>query len=73
MIRIQFNNSKSMLTAEFTMISKDIVQLEGKKIKANRSGFKAYRLNGKLLGDYSDYTEIIKEEEGCVQFGKGTV
>lgn len=70
MIRIQFNNSKSMLTANFTLISDDVVQLAGEKIKPNKSGFKAYRLNGIFLGDYSDFTEIIKEEEGCVQFGR---
>jgi len=70
MIRIQFNNSKSMLTAEFEMISDKVVQLKGEKIKANKSGFKVYRLNGSFLGDYSDYTNIIRAEEGCVQFGK---
>lgn len=59
-----------MIEADFKMVSEDVVQLTGKKVKPNTSGFKTYRLNGVLLGDYSDYTKIIKEEEGCVQFGK---
>lgn len=70
MLRVQFNNSKSMIEADFKMISCDVVQLTGKKVKPNTSGFKTYRLNGVLLGDYSDYIKIIKEDEGCVQFGK---
>jgi len=70
MLRVQFNNSKSMIEADFKMISENVVQLTGKKVKPNTSGFKTYRLNGVLLGDYSDYIKIINEDEGCVQFGK---
>lgn len=70
MLRVQFNNSKSMIEADFKMISENVVQLTGKKVKPNTSGFKTYRLNGEFLGDYSDYIKIINEDEGCVQFGK---
>lgn len=70
MIRVQFNNLKSMHQAEFKTISPSVVQLTGKKIPKNTNGFKVYRLNGDLLGDYSEYTEIIKEVEQGLQFGK---
>lgn len=70
MIRVQFNNSKSMLTADFTALTEEVVQLKGEKIKPNDSGFKVYRLNGNFLGDYSEYTKIVQQEEGCVQFGR---
>lgn len=71
-IRVQFNNLKSMHQAEFKTISSSVVQLTGKKIPKNTNGFKVYRLNGDLLGDYSEYTEIIKEVEQGLQFGKKT-
>lgn len=70
MLRVQFNNSKSMIEADFKMISEDVVQLTGKKVKPNTSGFKTYRLNGDLLGDYSEYTKIVAEVENGLQFGK---
>jgi len=70
MLRIQFNNKKTMQTADFAMVSDSVVQLTGEKITANTSGFKTYRLNGDFLGDYSEYTKIIDEKPGCVQFGK---
>lgn len=72
MIRVKFNNSLGYLQAEFELISDDVVQLTGKKVKPNTSGFKVYRLNGKLLGDYSDYRMIVNNIEGCVQFGRVT-
>lgn len=70
MLRVQFNNSKSMYQAEFTRISSDVIQLTGKKIPRNTSGFKVHRLNGDFLGDYSDYTKIVGEVENGLQFGK---
>ena len=68
MIRVRFNNSLGTLQVEFELISDNVVQLKGKKVKPNTSGFKAYRLNGRLLGDYSDYTKVVKQSEGCVWF-----
>lgn len=70
MIRIQFNNSNSMYPVNFKTISPGIVELTGKKVPRNTSGFKAHRLNGDFLGDYSDYTEIVGEVENGLQFGK---
>ena len=70
MIRVQFNNTKSRIQADFKTISPNIVQLTGKNIPRNTSGFKVYRLNGDFLGDYSDYTEVVKEVENGLQFGK---
>ncbi len=70
MIRVQFNNSKSMYQADFKSISPDTVQLTGKKIPRITTGFKVYRLNGEFLGDYSDYTEIVGEVKNGLQFGR---
>lgn len=70
MLRVQFNNSKSRIQADFKTISPGIVQLTGKNIPRNTTGFKVHRLNGDFLGDYSDYTEIVKEVENGLQFGK---
>lgn len=70
MLRVQFNNDKRMYTADFKNISPSIVQLTGKNIPRNTTGFKVHRLNGDFLGDYSDYTEIVKEVENGLQFGK---
>lgn len=70
MLRVQFNNKKSMYQVAFERVSPDVVQLTGKKVPRNTSGFKVYRLNGEFLGDYSDYTEIVGEVENGLQFGK---
>lgn len=70
MIRVQFNKTNSMYQVDFKIISPSVVQLTGKKVPKNQNGFKAYRLNGDFHGDYSDYTEIVKEVENGLQFGK---
>ena len=72
MIRVQFNNSKSMYQANFKTISPEVVQLTG-NIPKMTTGFKVYRLNGDFLGDYSSYTEIVCETEGGLQFGRREV
>lgn len=46
MIRVQFNDRKSMQQVEFKTISHNVVQLTGKKIPKSNKGFKVYRLNG---------------------------
>ena len=69
MVRVQFKGDNRMYTAEFKSISSNIVQLTG-KIPRNTSGFRVHRLNGDFLGDYSDDTEIVKEVENGLQFGK---
>lgn len=70
MLRVQFNGKKSMQQVDFKIISPDVVQLSGAKVLHSTSGFKMYRLNGDFLGDYSDYTKIVKETKNVVQFGK---
>ena len=70
MVRVQFNGKNSMQQVNFSMPSPDIVQLTGKKIPRCTEGFKVYRMNGDFLGDYSEYTKIIKEVENGLQFGK---
>lgn len=66
MIRVQFNNQKSTQNVEFKMLSETSVKLSGKKMKKNTSGFKAFRLNGDLLGDYSDFTKCTESTDGFV-------
>lgn len=66
MIRIQFNNQKSFKDVSFTLLSDTSVFISGEKIKPNKTGFKAYRLNGDLLGDYSDYTKCTETEDGLI-------
>lgn len=70
MLRVQFNDKNSMQNVEFKTISDSVVQLTGKKVLRDTSGFKMYRLNGDFLGDYSEYTEIIAEVENGLQYGK---
>ena len=70
MLRVQFNDKKSMQQVDFKTISPTVVQLTGKKVPKDTSGFKVYRLNGDFLGDYSDYTVIVKEVPGGLQYGK---
>ena len=70
MIRVQFNGKKSMQEVDFKTISPSVVQITGKKVPRCNTGFKAYRLNGDFLGDYSGYTEIVAEVENGLQYGK---
>ena len=70
MIRIQFTNSKSFYDVEFSLEG-NTVRLEGKKFPKKMKGFKAYRLNGDLLGDYSDHTNFEPTEGGFI-FTKDT-
>ena len=66
MIRVQFNNQASFKDVDFSFLSDSSVRLEGKKLKSNNSGFKAYRLNGSFLGDYSDYTNCEPSGNGFI-------
>lgn len=70
MIRVQFNGSLLTKQVEFRMVDENTVELTGKNIMPETTGFKAYRLNGKFLGDYSDYTKIVGEVENGFLFGK---
>ena len=70
MLRVQFNDKKSMQQVDFKTISPSVVQLTGKKVPKSDKGFKVYRMNGDFLGDYSEYTEIVAEVENGLQYGK---
>lgn len=70
MIRVQFNDKKSMQQVNFKSISSTVVQLTGTNVPEDTSGFKAYRLNGDLLGDYSDFTKIVSKVKNGFRFGK---
>lgn len=65
MIRVQFNDSPAVHTVEFNSTESSVI-LTGDTLKENHSGFKAYRLSGALLGDYSEYTECKKYEDGFI-------
>lgn len=69
MLRVQFNDKKSMQQVDFKKVSTNIVELAGKKVPKSTAGFKIYRLNGEFLGDYSEYTEILSELENGIRFG----
>lgn len=60
MIRVKFKNKPIYYDVNFE-ITTDKVRLTGDKLKKNTSGFSAYRLNGDLLGDYSDFTKCTQE------------
>ena len=70
MIRVQFNNQKSVQMAEFEQVSNDVVRLTGEKIRADTSGFKVYRLNGDFLGDYSEYVKIVEASDSYVKLSR---
>ena len=69
MISVQFNGSKAVYNVDFKRVSPTVIQLTGKKVPQKTSGFKVYRLNGDFLGDYSEYTRIVKTTEEGVLFG----
>lgn len=70
MLRVKFNDKASMQDVNFEIVAPDVVQLTGKNVLRDTSGFKMYRLNGDFLGDYSDYTEIVGEVKNGLCFGK---
>lgn len=71
MLRVQFNNQKSMYQVNFKKVSPGTIQLTGEKVPQNTSGFKIYRMNGEFLGDYSDYTKITGEVKKGLLYSKG--
>ena len=67
MIRIQFNNQKCFMDVSFKLLSDTSILISSEKeMRENNSGFKAYRLNGNMLGDYSDYKKCKKTKQGLV-------
>ena len=65
MIRVQFTNSKAFYNVDFSLEG-EAVKLEGKKFPKKMEGFKAFRLNGDLLGDYSEYKNYEPTEGGFI-------
>lgn len=63
MIRVQFTNSKAFYDVEFSLEGK-MIKLKGKKFPKEMKGFKAYRRNGKFLGDYSTFTHFEETKDG---------
>lgn len=70
MIRIQFNDKKSVQQVEFEQISSSVVQVTGENIPRSTKGFKVYRMNGDFLGDYSEYKNIVADNGETIQFSK---
>lgn len=65
LIRVKFNNKPTFYDVSFELLSNKI-KLTGDKLIENVSGFKAYRLNGDELGDYSDYTVCHKQNDALI-------
>ena len=65
MIRVQFNGMKTKSAVTFKAVTANRVKLLG-KYKPKDTGFQLYRLNGDLLGDYSDFTEYSECEGGYI-------
>lgn len=64
MIRIQFNGNPSSYSVDFSTAGERVVLIGKKFPKKLDVGFKAYRLNGDFLGDYSAYKHVTPIEGG---------
>lgn len=69
MLRVKFNDKQSMQDVNFKLITPSVVQLTGKNVLRNTTGFNMYRLNGDFLGNYSEFTEIVGEVKDGFRFG----
>ena len=68
MIKVKYNNEDLMRNVSFSRVGEHIVTLGG-TIKANVSGFKTYRLDGKTqLGDFSDYVTVYRTLDDSIQY-----
>lgn len=72
MYSIKFLNENEIKIFKILVISDNIIEV--KNIEQNLSGFKVYRENGDLLGDYSDYTTLYRVlEDGYQLSNDGSV
>lgn len=72
MYNIKFLNENEIKIFKILVISDNIIEV--KNIEQNLSGFKVYRENGDLLGDYSDYTTLYRVlEDGYQLSNDGSV
>ena len=71
-MKIVFNNGQKT-SEKLMVISKNIVKILSQN-GANLSGFKVYTEHDDLLGDYSDFTTLYKQEEdGYILSNDGSV
>ena len=66
MIKIKYNNSDTFYEVEFSRTN-NTVTLKG-ITEPNTSGFFTYRLNGKQLGDFSDFDTVYKIDGNSVTY-----
>lgn len=72
-MQIKFINNTNKKTILLEMISNNIVKVISKE-QPNLSGFQVFTDNGDLLGDYSDYTTLYKQEsDGYMLSNDGSV
>lgn len=67
MIKVKFNDSSEYREVSFLTSGSHIVTLLG-NVPEDSSGFKAYRMNGDYLGDFSDYTTVYQILNGGISF-----
>ncbi len=65
MIQVKIN--EQFYNVEFHRMSENTILLIG-DIPVSTNGFVTYRLNGKQLGDFSDYTTIYRQHENGIEF-----
>lgn len=66
-MKIKYENLKSEYEAEVKIISDHVIQLIG-ELPSTGSGFKVYRNDGLMLGNYSGFTTVYKSIEGGYQY-----
>lgn len=66
MIKVIFNCESAMREVSFTRNGDHHVTLIG-EVPEIINGFRTYRTNGQLLGDFSEYKTIYRKIEGGVQ------
>lgn len=68
MVRVVFNDSSKIHKCEFNLEGQDVILLG--KIEKNTSGFKVFRSNGDIIGDYSDYRNVKEVNEKYIILSK---
>ena len=67
MLIAKFGNSSKEYPIEFIYHSANVVELLG-YVGSNRSGFNLYTIDGVLIGDYSDFKTIYRNQEESTWF-----
>lgn len=67
MLKTKFNDSENYIYTSFSM-SNGIVTLKGSDVPESEAGFRLYKSNGKVLGNYDDYKTVYRVLEDGVQF-----